>query len=343
MTINDIAKLANVSPATVSLAINNRAGVNAGTRQKILDIAKKNGYFPQRHTNARNGSINKAIKLIAISKPDTSDIHNFKTSFFADIIDYTQKRCAELGYSLIYSTISYTEFIDAIKQSELEQPSSGIILLGTYLDDNEIEQLHELGNNIVLMDRNCPLELFNTVSINNYMGAYKATKYFINLGHKNIGYIHSTARIANLRERQRGVIDALKDNDLSLAETHSFQVNSYMLSSVDLMVEKLSKCTKLPTAFFCDNDYNAICLMNALARLGHRVPEDVSVIGFDDVPECLLMSPLLTTIHASRRSLAYAAVDRLHAILSSPNPPVTRRTEINVKLIVRNSVAPVSK
>ena len=337
MTINELAKLCQTSPATVSLALNNRPGVSPVTRQRILDIAAEVGYTSHKKNNTK--AEEKFIKLIAVSKPSTSNIHNFRTSFFADIINYVQKRCSELNYSMLYSILPHEDFIDTLKSSENTQPSSGIILLGTYLDDNEIEDLAQFSSPLVLLDRNCPLMSLNAVGINNYMGAYHAVRSLIELGHQQIGYVHSASSVANLTERRRGFIDALSSKRLLASPDYSFQCNSYISDGIELLYDQLAKCRKLPTAFFCENDYNAICLISALNQLGFHTPDDISVVGFDDVPECIITSPQLTTVHVDRKALSYTAVDLLHTLISEPNTTVTKNIFINTRVVTRSSTS----
>lgn len=340
MTINELAKLAQTSPATVSLALNNRPGVSPVTRQRILDIAAESGYISRKKESIPDKKI---IKLIAVSKPNTSDVHNFRTSFFADIINWVQKRCSQFEYSMFYSTIPHSDFITTIKSSEAAQPSDGILLLGTYLDDNEIDSLTQISSPLVVLDRNCPLTQINTVGINNYMGAYRSVSSLIELGHHHIGYIQSSSSVANLNERHKGFIDALSDKNLSLFENSYFQCNSYVDDGVELLCKQLSKCHTLPTAFFCENDYNALCLISALNKLGMHTPEDISVIGFDDVPECIIASPQLTTVHVNRKAMAYTAVDLLHALISDPDTVATKSISVNVRLVERASTQPPKK
>lgn len=336
MTIYEIAKIAQTSPATVSLALNNRPGVSPVTRQKILEIAEKSGYISHKKDS---GTDSKVIKLIAVSKPETSNIHNFRTSFFADIINWVQRRCSELGYSMLYSILPHDEFVRVLSSSESSHPAAGFLLLGTYLDDQEIELLTEVSAPLVLLDRNCPLIPINTVGINNYMGAYHSVISLAELGHSHIGYIQSASDVGNLTERRQGFLDALSDRHLSSCEDFCFQCNSYVPDGVDVLCQQLRNCTQLPTAFFCENDYNALCLISALSQLNKRIPEDVSIIGFDDVPECIITSPQLSTVRVNRQALAYTAVDLLHSIISghSETEATTRSISINVDLIKRAS------
>lgn len=337
MTIDEIAKLAQTSPATVSLALNNRPGVNAETQKRIIAIAEETGYLASKREAKR--SVSKIVKLIAVSQPETSGIHNFRTSFFAEIINCIQSECAALGYSMIYSIVQHESLISAIKEDENRQRSAGIILLGTYLGDEEVLLLSEMHENILVLDRNAMLAPISTVCINNYLGAHLSARHLINQGHRDIGYIGSATRVSNLKERRQGFLLALEECGLQLMKDADFSNNSYQSDGTDRLRDMLAKCPKLPTAFFCENDYNALCLISALRQLGKRVPEDVSVIGFDDVPECSIVLPQLSTIRVDREALAKIAVRQIHYMITRQGRQATQHIMIDVELIARESTA----
>lgn len=335
MTIKDLAKLTNTSPATVSLALNGKAGVSGTTRERIIKAAEENGYILPKRTAALPSSI---IRLVAVSKPNTSGIHNFRTTFFAEIINYIQTRCSELNYSMIYSMVPHSDFLQSILNLETIQPSCGIIVLGTYLENSEVPLLQQLPVPFVLLDRNCTIHNLNSVSINNFSGAYLAVEKLISCGHTRIGYISSSPNVYNLEERRSGFLSALRTHDLSLAPQDIIHTNSYSSDGVQRLKAALSDRSDIPTAFFCENDYTALSLVSALIQLGYSVPGDVSVIGFDDVPECSLTTPPLSTVHVDRQALATAAVDRLHLLMTSPNI-TSQSILVNVSIRMRASVA----
>lgn len=335
MTIKDLAKLTNTSPATVSLALNGKAGVSGTTRERIIKAAEENGYILPKRTAALPSSI---IRLVAVSKPNTSGIHNFRTTFFAEIINYIQTRCSELNYSMIYSMVPHSDFLQSILNLETIQPSCGIIVLGTYLESSEVPLLQQLPVPFVLLDRDCTIHNLNSVSINNFSGAYLAVEKLISCGHTRIGYISSSPNVYNLEERRSGFLSALRTHDLSLAPQDIIPTNSYSSDGVQRLKAALSDRSDIPTAFFCENDYTALSLVSALIQLGYSVPGDVSVIGFDDVPECSLTTPPLSTVHVDRQALATAAVDRLHLLMTSPNI-TSQSILVNVSIRMRASVA----
>ena len=335
MTIKDLAKLTNTSPATVSLALNGKAGVSGATRERIIKAAEENGYILPKRSAAFSSSI---IRLVAVSKPNTSGIHNFRTTFFAEIINYLQTRCSELNYSMIYSVVPHNDFLQSILSLESVQPSCGVIVLGTYLDSGEIPLLLQLPVPFVLLDRNCTIHNLNSVSINNFSGAYLAVENLIRRGHSHIGYISSSPNVYNLEERHRGFLSALQAHGLSFAPKDNIPTNSYSADGVERLKAALSGRSDIPTAFFCENDYTALSLISALTQLGYSVPRDVSVIGFDDVPECSLTTPPLSTVHVDRQALATAAVDRLHLLMTSSGI-TSQSILINVSVRIRASIA----
>ncbi|MEG0750644.1 MAG: LacI family DNA-binding transcriptional regulator [Oscillospiraceae bacterium] len=338
MTIDEIAKIANTSKATVSLALNNKPGVNADTRKRILDIAARVGYVIKKRVSSSALKHTGLLKLIAVRKPETSGIHNFGTSFFAELINSIQGRCAALGYNLVYTTLDFDDFVSDIWRQELSQPCDGILLIGTYLDESEIAAVSTLNTRLVVVDHSTLFEPVNTVVMNNFMGSYVAAKHLISLGHRNIGYLRSVTRISNLEERSRGFFKAASDFSLAFDENNIFSVNSYLSHSVDNLCDLLKGRGQLPDAFFCENDYNAICLVSALTRLGYAIPHDISVIGFDNVPETRMMNPRLTTVAVDRNAIGVTAVNRLHQMITKEDN-ISLSILVDVKLIERDSTA----
>lgn len=339
MTIKELAKLANTSPATVSLALNGRPGVNPETRQRITELAEKHGYNTRKRSGM--GLSGKIIRLIAISKPNTSNIHNFRTSFFAEIINYIQTSCSQLGYMMVYSIVSHEDFMTQLMEQDAVQPCEGAVILATYLEDSEIDELCQLPFPYVLLDRSGSLYDVNSVSINNYAGAYSAIRELALNGHRHIGYICSASNVANMSERKRAFFDAVAQYKLDFRREDMLVCNSYVPDGIERLSQLLGSKEKLPSAFFCENDYNALSLISALTCIGLTVPGDVSVIGFDNVPECIMTTPRLTTIHVDRRALALAAINRLHYMITNPDDTRSQSIQINTNLIRRVSVRSV--
>ena len=342
ITIEKIAEMANTSKATVSLALNNKPGVNPETRKKILEIAESEGYVLRKRKAAQVSLEKRVIHLIALTKPEITSIHNFGTSFFAELINSIQSRCKSLGYNLIYKSFPCDEFISAIAKQQSDEQYDGMIIIGTYLNKTEIDAICELSTKMVIVDRSLTKTSVNAVTTNNFMGGYQAADHLINLGHRNIGYISSLLRVSNLEERERGFLKALSDNDLTLCRDNFLTVNGYRANSLETLSVQLSELTNMPSAFFCENDYTAICLIGALGKLDYKIPNDISVVGFDNVPESNIISPALTTINVDRSVLGFASVDRLHQLITNDNCETTLNTQINVNLVIRDTTCPIT-
>lgn len=161
------------------------------------------------------------------------------------------------------------------------------------------------------------------IEINNVMGAYQAGAHLAGLGHRNIGYIASNVRIHNFEDRKRGFLAALRDHQLEVAGDGFFAVAPTILSSQDELKSQLSAYLAsgkpMPTALFCECDYIAISAIKTLGELNYRIPEDVSVVGFDNISEARIVSPELSTVHVEKERMAQLAVDLMIQSIESPS------------------------
>jgi DNA-binding LacI/PurR family transcriptional regulator len=194
------------------------------------------------------------------------------------------------------------------------------------------EQIAEIADllkpHLVVLDTCFETLPVHFVEINNFMGAYQAAVHLCEMGHQNIGYIASNVRIHNFQERKRGFIAALKENGTEVADTHQFSVAPTILSSQESLKGQLEAFLqaglRMPSAFFCECDYIAISAMKTLTELGYRIPDDVSIIGFDNISESIIVSPELTTVHVEKERMAYLAVDLLIESIESEQPVKTK-------------------
>ncbi|TVX83846.1 LacI family transcriptional regulator [Peribacillus simplex] len=333
LKIKDIAKLANVSIASVSLALNNKPGISYETREKILKIAQQEGYFNKPSIPAKN----KVVRFVACTSPGIV-IEQYETlPFFTELIKYIGEYLSLKGYSLMISTINSENLENEINQFTEDNACNGILLLGTDLTKKQITFIAEHQPNVVVLDTCFETLNIDFVNMNSTLGAYQAGKHFIELGHRRIGYVQSNVRIRNFDLRKEGFLMALKENNLSILEKDYFSVMPTTLSSQEQLKQNILKCgDDLPTALFCESDYIAISLVKSLTELGIKVPADISVIGFDDIPECKVINPELTTIQVQKRKMASLAVDRIIELMEiTPNEKI--KFVVDTVLISRNS------
>lgn len=334
--IADIASIAGVSKATVSNALNKKKGISADTRRMILRIAKDIGYYKDFGKN----TVSKTIRYVIYKR------HGYvvsDTPFFSSLIEGIEKECRMQGYEMLISHVntSYNDYREIIKNINNDY-STGLLLLATEMHPEDLE-LFEIGNvPVVIIDSYFKAMAFDSVIINNTDAAYKATSYLIENGHRDIGYLQSPICITNFYYRKQGYLDALNEHGLKADKKFQIPLESTMEGSYRDMKKLLDeKKIDLPTAFFADNDIIAFGAMRAMKEKGIKIPQDVSVIGFDDMPFCEITSPRLTTIKVFEQEMGSMAVKRLLQKLEGDNG-IQQKIEFGTKLIVRDSVLKIT-
>ena len=340
--IVDIAKEAGVSPSAVSMALNNKPGIGAEVRQKIISIAVDLGYkniSPARHTV--NGNI--TIRLLKIAKHGriVNERHNpFITEYLEGIETETKKRKYKLEVSF-YNKVPTEEII----ASQKEAAADGLIVLGTELNAHELGFFTGLKQPVVFIDTYFPLSVFDCVDMDNVDGVFKAVQYLYQSGHRNIGLVKSSLDTRNFRMREYGFREAMEYFSLPVQEKFFPAVDPTFDGATNDMEKYLHKIlpgkSGIPGAFLCMNDIIAYGCMRAFRNHGLKIPRDISVIGFDDLPSSSMSEPPLTTIRVSTQRIGSRAVEKLseRIILHSDEPP--ENTLISGHLVIRNSVRPL--
>ncbi|MBS4208110.1 LacI family DNA-binding transcriptional regulator [Bacillus sp. FJAT-50079] len=345
LTIKDIAQLANVSISSVSLALNNKPGISPKTRERILKIVQDQGYI---HKSSSQDYIGpqpkkKIVNFVACTNPGIV-IEQFETlPFFTELIRHIGSDLSSKGYSLMLSTINLDHLYEEIKQFSKANEGNGIILLGTDLTKEQIAYIAKHLPNIVVLDTTFDMLSVDFVNMNSFLGAYQAANHFIKLGHTRIGYVQSTVRIRNFEVRKEGFLTALKEKNLDVAKNDYFNMFPTVLTSQEQFKNEIVKRRHdLPTALFCESDYIAISLVKSLTELGVKIPEEVSIIGFDDIQEAKIISPELTSIHVPKERIASLAVDRIIELM---NDPSSKKVKISVdtEVVERNSCREIKK
>lgn len=346
MKMEDIARLAGVSKSAVSLALSGKPGIGAETRERIIAIAKEHGYLPK-NRNALRAQPSRTITFLAFANSGIVHEQYYQQPFFRELIHYIEERSRNKGYSLVFATVDIRSFEQDIRALAEEKRDDGIILLGTNLDKNQIGDIADLlSSPLVVLDTSFETLPVHFVQINNIMGAYQAGTHLVSLGHRHIGYIASNIRMRNFDDRRQGFHAALRDGGLEVDEASIFQVAPTILSSQEALKSQLTAYLAagrtLPTAFFCECDYIAISAIKTLGELGFRIPEDVSVVGFDNISESVIVSPELTTVHVDKERMAHMAVDLLIQSIEA-DPAVKMKIMVDTQLIERLSSSAPSR
>lgn len=334
MRLEEIARLANVSKSAVSLAINGKPGVSPETRERILNLVKEHNYVPLRNTNNRSKK-KRTLRFVACKSPNLITDQYQDLPFFNELIGHLSSEINNYPYELVISTFDEETLLKELNEAEDEQKSEGIVLLGTNLNKESIDVVQKEYGNLVILDTHHPEINANFVSINNYLGGYQAANYLIEKGHEKIGYAKGTPTITNFNMRNLGFISRLEEEELTIAEAFTFELSAMEISGGNGIRIILESLKEFPTAIFCENDYIAISLMKTLLNMGVKIPEEVSIVGFDNINESRVISPELTTIHVNKREIAAQTLDLLDKLINQK--ATMKQILINTTLIERGS------
>lgn len=327
ISIKQISEKTGFSPATISNALNHKKGVNKETSAIIFKAAKELGYISE-------PSLSK-IKVV-IYKKKGSVIED--SPFFSLVLDGAEAACEAAGLELIACyldkrTSDYNEQVNWL----VNDSTCGLILLGSELEEEDLFYYKKAKCPIVLIDYWCSDMSLNAFMCNNADGIVQAITYLIQKGHTKIGYLKGRLRIYPFRARGAALRSVLAQNNLTLSSKYTVSLASSMNGSYEDMVEFLKTSPELPTAFFADNDVIAMGAIKALKEFGYRIPEDVSIIGFDDLPFCEIISPKLTTIRTVKKEMGQMAVEKIVDMVKNKSD-VTVRSILSTTFVERESV-----
>lgn len=337
VTMKDISEKLELSINAVSLALNNKPGVSEDTRRNILKVADELGYF-EKKTKYINTFACRNISLLM----EQRFFHD--PYFYSKVIKGIEEEAKKNKYDVIVSFIDTKSY--SAPNSLENKKVCGVIALGVISDDY-ILSLKKYGLPIVLVDNTCFCESMDSVLTDNKIGMYKATKYLIDKGKTKIGFFGDLNYSLSIKERYFGFEQAIKkyllQDELNFEKyKNRFSVLSniekYVIKNdIKVVIDIVKEIKEMPEAFVCSNDSVAIMLMNALNILGYKVPDDISILGFDDNVLSGLVKPELTTVRVNKELMGRKAVQRLLWRINNKKEPIEHMV-IGVELIERNSV-----
>jgi LacI family transcriptional regulator len=325
-TIRDVAKKAGVSSQTVSRVLNQRPDVAPQTREKVLQAIADLNYRPS--GIARSLRL-KSTGMIGLIVPDSSN------PFFAELGRAIEKTAFENGCSVILCNSDgdlerESFYIEALVSKQVD----GLIIVGA----NRASRKNPILDGslpVVVVDRDLNGERFDTVLADNLEGGEKGTSYLISLGHERIAFIAGPSGLPTSAARLRGYRRTLEKHRIPL-EKELVILGDFRYQGGYRAMEKLLKLTPPPTAVFAANDMMAVGAIACIRDHYLRVPEDISVLGFDDIPLASFLNPKLTTISQPRGEMGRMAVTMLMERLQDRNLPA-RRYVLPVTLVERES------
>jgi DNA-binding LacI/PurR family transcriptional regulator len=322
----DVARLAGVSQAAVSRTFTPGASVSIETRDKVLEAAQKLNYRP--NAIARS-LIRKSTRIIGVV------VMRLTKPFYARVLHEFTRGLQELGYWTLFFDIAHDEEVNTTLPMALQYQVDGVVITSATLSSKLAVEFARNGTPVVLFNRYASTKQTHVVRCDNYAGGRLVANAFVDAGHKKIAYIAGEEGSSTNLDRERGLVDALNDRGLQLWQRAE---GDYSYEAGYTSALKLLQSSKPPDAIFCADDLTAIGAMDAARNgLGLRIPEDLSVIGFDDIPMASWSSYSLTTIRQPFEAMVESTIQQLMIAISDPNGKAVDKV-IAPALVQRKSV-----
>ena len=321
-TIKDVAREAGVSISTVSNALNNAGVISEKTRAHVLEVAERLHYIPNRSGQSLRAKENKAIGFF---------VEEISGPYYGDLVDNLHRACRERGYELYIFIINGDE---TIRQKLLGGEVSGAIFFCP-VSEHTSEMLNNAGVPVVYLNDDKQAENVSSIMFNSFHAGKMAAEYLIGLGHKRLMHIRGNAENFDSIRREEGMRSAMEAAGLQLEEDYCIEGRFSRKAAYASMRRFLMSGLPLPDAVFASNDLSAYGCLEALRDAGYRVPEDVSLIGCDDIDYCEISTPQMTTIRTSFYTQGVKALNMLVDMMDGKQSG--ERCIVEGQLIIRGS------
>ncbi len=327
ITISDVAKLAGVSHQTVSRVINNKPDVSPATRQRVLEVIKKTGYRP---SGLARGLATSKTATIGMVVPDISN------PFFSDIARGIETTAYERGYNVFLCNTNEEperelEVLYSLEQKQVD----GVILCGLRQKTPALLDALERFFAVVLVNRLLEEKTFPAVMIDNQTGAKEAVQHLLNLGRTNIGLLVGPAFSYSAKQRYQGYIEAMHNAGLPIQDGWIHNCIP-TVEGGEQAARVLLEAHPEVNALFCYNDLVAVGAIQACHALQRKIPEDVAIIGFDDIYLAALVTPALTTCRVPLIEMGHHAMGLLLQQINEKHLG-SRVITVTPQLIIRDS------
>lgn len=348
MKKKDLAKKFNLSSAAFSLIIHNKPGVSDATRAYVIEELNKMGYGymvePITPPTASNVKVSeKGLQLCYLIFKDTGTITEQENPLALSILSIIEKQANYYGYRLLVIMADRSEQTAAQLNALTNMNVKGILVMASEMNPDDLQIFDSVSLPVVILDRNFPFQHINSVSIDNDLGCFQAIEYLYHLGHRKIGYLKSAARVYSFEERETGYRNALEYFGLRLDDRNIFSLPYNEMDAQISFSRILSGNPKLPTALVSDDDLITLGAVRALIQAGIKVPEDISVIGYNNRTSCTEIEPALTTIDIVEDTLAAEGIEALVRSIrcreTLDKPDRTFKVRVGTNLIERASAS----
>ncbi len=326
VTIFDVAREANVSYSTVSRVINKK-GVSADKRERVLRAMADLGYVVNLQARSLAGGKSNIIGLL---------VHSLTVEYFGEIARGVDDELASFQYDLMLYTTHRRKGRESAYVTRLTRNLvDGLLLVLPRNAKSYLETLHHRRFPHVLVDHQGLGFDVPSVGATNWQGGYDGTRYLIELGHRRIGFITGDMTMGCARDRLVGYQQALSDAGLP-ADPVLVREGDFMQQQGFTCANELLNLAQPPTAIFASNDVSAFGAIEAVRNRGLRIPDDISILGFDDIPQAQQIYPPLTTVKQPLAEMGRVAVQLLFTYINEPDAPF-KRIELPTTLSIRQS------
>jgi LacI family transcriptional regulator len=331
----DIAEQSGVSLSTVSLVLRDKPGASTETRQRVMEVARELGYISRNQTGPYTPALTN-LGLILKADPDRIPEAN---KFYSQVVAGIEMACRRRQANLLYATMTVDEDSHPLELPRIlveEASVDGLLLVGALLNGALIQVVDRHSTPVVLVDAYATTDRYDAVVSDSFGGAYQAVTHLIECGHRHIGLVGSHPdAFPSIQERRGGYTQALKDNGISechIAECHHVNTEEIVEATTALL-----RSTPQITAIFGVNDEVTLTVMGAARELGREVPDDLSLVGFDNIDLASCVSPPLTTMHVDKIGMGRLAVQLLVNRIEHPETSPVQAV-VRPRLIKRSSV-----
>ncbi|MCK9221747.1 MAG: LacI family DNA-binding transcriptional regulator [Limnochordia bacterium] len=332
--IVDVAKAAGVSAATVSMVLNNKGSISASTRQHVLAVADELGYI---HEGSNKDTAAQMLALVVEELP----VPLFADPFCSEIMAGVEEEARRLGFGMLLVVLPTIKGETVIPNNLRGRNLAGIIGLGGGdLADSTVQEIVALGHPVVLVDNHLPEpSAFGTVSsivADNFRAGYLATQHLLRLGKRRLAIIQGSRKYKPLNERFYGFLAAMMDYGVKPEEQYICQKISRGATKGQAEAEYLLSLSNPPEGIICISDKVALNVLGPVMRLGLQVPQNIGIVGIDDIYGASQTDPPLTTVRIPKREMGRVAVRQLLRCIDTGQEYYTK-TCLPVELVIRGS------
>lgn len=333
VTIKDVAKYANVSPSTVSRVISDHPKISEETKRKVRQAMKELGYHPN---HIARSLINKSTKVIGLVMPESTDV-SFQNPFFQNVLQGISERAHEKTYGLQLTTgKTKEEIFQEIVQMVQGRRVDGLILLRSHSDDPFMEYLLENEFPFVVIGKPYKhTDQIMQIDNDNILAAEEATKYLLDLQHKKIAFIGGSKELVVTIDRLTGYKKALRKAGINPQDSYVVHAE-FLTKGGEEAIAELMQLDDPPTALVVTDDFMALGVLQTLDELKISVPEEMSIVSFNNVYLSQMTNPPLTTVDINIFRIGYEAAKNLIQLIEDPNEPI-KRIIIPHQLVIRQS------